>query len=274
MRYFPLKKVARYHRIKSGLTQVELVDIVGVDKNMMHDIEKWTPVDLGGVFNATIADALEKVYNEAAPPPEGASLVGFDYWRSHLSPLHHGERVQMPSDAAWRAKVGTDGIAWTRDGIPFKTVKEGLNIGVVTQAGRFPKEISFPVKAVGKKLYVMLTGMSFPVQSHTVHLRVTLHYSDLDQTTDLITPMTMGDCWSTWCNRWHDTAANGFENIGGRSGPAGSSDVPDMTQPVMVDTEAHLVAIPMEIDKTLNSVSITAIANDVIYGIMGASVLK
>lgn len=43
MRYFPLKKVARYHRIKSGLTQVELVDIVGVDKNMMYDIEKWRP---------------------------------------------------------------------------------------------------------------------------------------------------------------------------------------------------------------------------------------
>ena len=40
MRYFPLKKVARYHRIKSGLTQIELADMAGVGKNMVYGIEK------------------------------------------------------------------------------------------------------------------------------------------------------------------------------------------------------------------------------------------
>ena len=239
-----------------------------------HDLARWTTVDLGGVFNSTLVDALEKVYKEATPPPEGASRVGFDYWRSHLSPLHHGERVQMPSDAAWRAKVDAAGIAWTRDGIPFKTAKEGPNIGIVTQTGGFPMELSFPVNAAGKTLYLMLSGMSFPVQSHTVHLRVTLHYRDSEDLTELRSPESIGDCWSTWCNRWHDTAANGFENIGGRSGPAGSADVPDLTQPITVDTEAHLVAIPMRAGMPLENVRIQAAANDIVFGVMGASVLK
>jgi len=241
----------------------------------VRDLSKWAPIDLSGVFNSTILDALEKVYKEATPPPDGASRVGFDYWRSHLSPLHHGERVQMPVDAAWRAKVGADGIAWTRDGIPFKTVKEGSNIGIVTQAGGFSKELSFPVKACGKTLYLMLSGMSFPVQSHMVHLRVTLRYADSSEDVkELASPADIGDCWSTWCNRWHDTAANGFENIGGRSGPAGSADVADMTKPVSLDTEAHLVAIPMREDVPLESIRIQAVANDIIFGVMGASVLK
>lgn len=239
-----------------------------------HALEQWTTVDLAAVYNSTILDALEKVYKEAVPPPDGASRVGFDYWRSHLSPLHHGERVQMPSDAAWRGKVGADGVAWTRDGIPFKTVKEGPNIGVVTRAGGFAGELSFPVKAAGKTLYLMLSGMSFPVQSHMPHLRVTLQYAGSEQVLDLTSPETLGDCWSTWCNRWHDTAANGFENIGGRSGPAGSAEVTDRTQPVSVDTEAHLVSIPMRAGEMLEGVSIRAVANDIIFGIMGASVLK
>lgn len=239
-----------------------------------HDLAQWTPINLDGVFNSTIIEALEKVYNEATPPPDGASRVGFDYWRSHLSPVHHGERVQMPSDAAWRAKVDENGVAWTRDGIPFKTVKDGPNIGIVSQAGGFPKELSFPVNASGKTLYLMLSGMSFPVQSHTVHLRLTLRYAATSQTIELTSPEDIGDCWSTWCNRWHDTAANGFENLGGRSGPAGSADVPNMTQPVAVDTEAHLVAIPMREGEELKEVNIAAVANDVVFGVMGASVLK
>lgn len=165
-------------------------------------------------------------------------------------------------------------LAWTRDGIPFKTVKEGPNIGVVTQAGGLSKGLSFPVNAPGKTLYLMLSGMSFPVQSHMPHLCITLHYANSEEGVDLASPETIGDCWSTWCNRWHDTAANGFENIGGRTGPAGSADVADLAQPVAVDTEAQIIAIPMRGNEVLESVNIKAIANDILFGIMGASVLK
>lgn len=35
-----LSKVVRYHRIKSGLTQIELADMAGVGKNMVYEIEK------------------------------------------------------------------------------------------------------------------------------------------------------------------------------------------------------------------------------------------
>ena len=48
----------------------------------------------------------------------------------------------------------------------------------------------------------------------------------------------------------------------------------DLTQPVAVDTEAHLVAIPTREGQTLESAHIQAVANDVLFGVMGASVLK
>ncbi len=151
-----------------------------------------------------------------------------------------------PSDAAWRQKIGPDQIGWTHDGIPFKSPKQGKNIAVVTRAGGFPSKIEVPVRAGGKELYLMLSGMTFPVQSHVVNLRVTLDYADgSKQRVDLVSPFDIGDCWGTWLWRFHDTAANGFENLGGRFGPPGSSAAGDLTQPIAVDTEAHLVKIPL-----------------------------
>lgn len=240
-----------------------------------RDLDQWTLVDLGNIFNSTILDSLEAVQKRATPPPEGASTVGFDYWKTHLGARHHGDPVQVPSDAAWRAKVGPDGVAWTNDGIPFKTNKAGNNIAIVTQTGAFPTKVEFPVNAGGKTLYLMLSGMSFPAQSHMPHLRVTLRYADGgEDLTELDSPETIGDCWSTWCGRWHDTAANGFENLGGRFGPAGSAHAGDLTKPINVDTEAHLVPFNLRPGRTLQSVQIEAIANDIIFGIMGATIEK
>ena len=88
--------------------------------------------------------------------------------------------------------------------------------------------------------------MTFPAQSHVVNLRITLDYADgAEQSMDLVSPFDIGDCWGTWLGRFHDTAANGFENLGGRFGPPGSSAAGDLTRPIAVDTEAHLVKIPL-----------------------------
>ena len=89
---------------------------------------------------------------------------------------------------------------------------------------------------------------------------------------DLVNPFDIGDCWSTWCGRYHDCTANGFENIGGRTGPAGSIEVDDLTQPIALDTEAQLLRFDLRPEVELKSFTIEAYANDIIFGIMGASV--
>ena len=211
----------------------------------------------------------------APAPPAPASQVNFNYWKDHFTDSHHGGRIETLSDEAWRAKVGDDGIAWTRDGIPFKTAKTGNNIAMVSVTAGYAPTLSFPVKASGKTLYLMISGATFPTQSHVPNARVTLHYADgTSEKTDLVNPFTIGDCWTTWCGRYHDTAANGFENLGGRHGVAGSADVPDMTKPVETDTEAHLVPFDLKPGVDLAAVDFEAVANDVFYGIMGATVLR
>jgi hypothetical protein len=239
-----------------------------------HDLSHWTLVDLTPTFNASVTEVLRKLADSATPPPLPASQVGFGYWKDHLT-QYHGSHNEPISDAAWRKKVGDDGTAWTTDGIPFKSSKTGPNIGAVTRAGVFPESLTFPVRAKGNRLLLMISGMTFPAQSHVVNLRITLSYADgHHQSHDLVNPTGIGDCWSTWCGRFHDNAANGFENIGGRTGPAGSAEVGDLTQPIPLDTEAQLLSFDLLQDTELSSVTLEAVANDVVFGVMGASVLR
>ena len=236
------------------------------------DLSAWTLIDLSGIFTASVTEVLGRVAAASQPPPPPAFGVNHAYWKNHIV-----ERMTPgnPSDAAWRQKIGPDQIGWTCDGIPFKSAKQGKNIAVVTRAGGFPSKIDVPIRASGKELYLMLSGMTFPPQSHVVNLRITLSYADGGhERHDLVSPLEIGDCWGTWLWRFHDTAANGFENLGGRFGPPGSAAAGDLRQPIAVDSEAHLWKTPLRPGKELSGLSVEAAANDVIFGLMGASILK
>ena len=241
-------------------------------KTTPGDLSRWTLIDLSGQFNAPLTDVLPRVARATRPPVEPALGVNHAYWKDHITGRVAG---QNPWDGAWRQKIGSDGVGWTHDRIPFKSPAQGDNLAVVTRAGGFPEVIDVPLHARGTELFLMLSGMTFPAQSQVVNLRITLAYADGSrQHVDLDNPTGIGDCWSNWCGRFHDTAANGFENLGGRFGPAGSASAGDLTRPVEVDTEAHLVRIPLRPGAELATLTLEAFANDVIYGLMGASILR
>ena len=234
-----------------------------------RDLERWHLIDLANVYNTKVPEVLSRLMAGAIAPEMPADQVGFNYWLEHLV-----VRSKPPADQAWRARIGPDGVGWTTDGVPFRSPREGPNIAVVALHNRdFPATVSFPVGAGGRTLYLMISGMTHPAQSHVTNLQVRLTYREgAPEIHDLVNPFDIGDCWSTWCGPYFDTPANGFENIGGRKGPAGSREVSDRSQAVAVDTIAHLIAFPLRSGEELQSVEIQAIANDVVFGIMGASV--
>ena len=235
-----------------------------------RDLNRWVLIDPSPAFNASVPEVVERVLASVQPPPLPASEVNTGYYKYHLSSDWISPKL---TDEAWRKKVGSDGVAWTTDGIPFKTRKDGPNIAAVSLAGGFPASVEFPANGSGKTLYLMISGLTFAMQSHVPNIRVTLDYADgTSQAVDLVNPFTIGDCWGQY--HFHDTAANGFENIGGRSGPAGSSEAGDLTKPINVDCEAHLVPFELRSGVDLKSISLEAVANDVVFGIMGATILK
>jgi len=238
-----------------------------------RDISRWALIDISSQFNAsTPAEAIRQVVKCATAPAFPASRISFEYWIEHL--IGRGLRKQEPSLDAWKSKVGKDGIGWTYEGIPFLSDAAGLCMTVVTLAGGYPSAIEMDTNIEGRELYLMLTGLTFPAQSHVVNLRIKLYDRDNNVTVhDLVNPFDIGDCWSVWAGRYHDTARNGFENLGGRFGVAGSHMVKDMTLPVEVDTEAHLLKLPIQ-GMHITKICVEAAANDAIFALMGVTALK
>ncbi len=236
-----------------------------------QNLDRWHLIDLTHVHNASIPEVPKRLREGAVAPEPPADQIGFNYWLEHVT-----ARSKPPCDTAWRARIGDDGVGWTTDGIPFKSPREGPNIAVAAMHNRdFRPSISFPVHAAGRTLYLMISGMTYPLQSHVTNVRITLAYADgSKETRDLVNPFDIGDCWSTWCGPHFDTPANGFENIGGRRGPAGTSQVKDLTRPVAVDTIAHLIDFSLPSGKQLAEVRMETLANDIAFGAMGASILK
>ena len=238
-------------------------------------LEDWSLISLNDIFSASSpSEVIQQVIDNAKPPELPSIQISFEYWICHL------ERFCLkgefpPSDEAFRRKVRDDGVVWIEDGIPFKSSKYGPNIGVVTRAGAYPEIITIKVNDSGSDLYLLLTGITFPNQSHVTNLSINMFYEDKNiESYELKNPTEIGDCWGTWHGRYHDTAANGFENLGGRFGPSGSIMVDDMTKPVYVDTEAHIIHFIIRKGYILEKIEIEAVANDVIFGIMGATIKK
>ncbi len=50
--------------------------------------------------------------------------------------------------------------------------------------------------------------------------------------------------------------------------------MPDLAVPITTDTEAHLLALNLPAGRPLVAIAWEAVANDVIFGLMGASVLR
>ena len=138
----------------------------------------------------------------------------------------------------------------------------------------YPDRVMVQMEAVGRAVYLLITGITFPMQSHVENLRVTFLYEDgVREEHPLVNPTDIGDMWFTLWYRFHDTPNNGFENIGGRRGEMSSKGL-DLDSPIPTDTEAHILRFRLRPGRKVRAVEMRTIANDAIFALMGITVLK
>jgi len=237
---------------------------------------KWSMIDMDELFNAASPDeVLRVVPAKTPPPPMPYNQVNHWYWSAHYLE-RCADFVDIPSDERWRDMVGDDGVAMTGEGIPFRSKREGNYMAMASLTGSaYTDQIRINCPGVkGRAIYMLVTGITFPMQSHVENVRITLVYkSGVRDEHRLVNPFDIGDTWSTLWERWHDTARNGFESLGGRTGADSSAGL-DLTKPIKTDTEAHIMRFLMRANDELSYIEFRIIANDVAFGVMGVTVLE
>jgi hypothetical protein len=247
--------------------------------------DRWQTVRLESFYNDSLATILSRPFWTSDYP----SAVCCDYMLDHLI----GRRNRVPDDSRLRSRVDAQGIFLTRYGIPFAQRAQGNNMVALGRWKDLPDNIEIPLEGAARRLYLLLSGITFPMQSHIANARVTLFYGDGGTTVlDLVNPGNFDNGWGK-PGGTHHYAANGGEVIGETPPQSGEPATPKAWRNVIlrqhgipepfVQPEWELPDLPPHADivdiacdpgRNIRQVKVEVLSNEIIVGLLGVTLLR
>jgi len=169
--------------------------------------------------------------------------------------------------------------------IPFLIDKTDKNIAFASQWDNYPDSIEIPLNGKGKKIYFLMAGSTNPMQSQIVNGKITVQY--VDGSTSELELKNPVNWWPIEQDLFDDNFA--FEipddkipyRVQLKTGElykGGSlskySSIKGFTDRQIDGGAAMILDLPIDQNKELKSIKLTAVSNDVVIGMMSATVLK
>jgi hypothetical protein len=166
--------------------------------------------------------------------------------------------------------------------IPLATPASGSNVIFASHWSNYPDSVTVPLRGRAAHAWFLLAGSTNPMQSRITNGMLTIHYTDGSaDTLLLINP-------SNWWPIEEDYLDNGLAFTTGAPHPIRVSlktgiisDRPGHWTPIKGLTNtaidggaATVLDMPLHADKLLDHLTLTAIANDVVIGLMSVTLIK
>lgn len=271
------------NHLSKGTNSVEL-EYNGIKQKL--EITDWE-IENKGEFNPV---SLASKYNER---------VTEIFNQKYLSPRLNVPTLQLPWQGIgnWcypltTTQIDDSGLMKKRKngkleflGIPFLINNEDKNIVFTSQWDNFPKSVEIPVSGKGSKIYFLMAGSTNPMQSQITNGTITVQYSDGSSAKlELKNPINW---WPIEQDLFDDNFA--FEipddkipyRVQLKTGElykGGSltkySEIKGVSNRAVEGGAATILDLPIEPNKELKSIKLTAVSNDVVIGLMSATVLK
>jgi len=269
--------------LSKGTNSIEL-DYNGIQQKI--EITDWD-IENQGQFNTI---SLASKYNEK---------VTEIFNQKYLSPRLKVPTLQLPWQGIgnWcypliTAQIDDSGLMNKRKngkvdflGIPFLIDTTDKNIAFTSQWDNYPKSVEIPLSGKGKKIYFLMAGSTNPMQSQIVNGKITVQYTDGSVSElELKNPINW---WPIEQDLFDDNFAfeipddkNPYrvqlktgELYKGGSLPK-YSGIKGFTDRAVEGGAATILDLPINPNKELKSIKLTAVSNDVVIGMMSATVLK
>ncbi len=235
--------------VKTGETPVYLpltVEVLSTERKKPLLYSGTETVDIAGYFNT----ALTEIHNQEfrSPRPEGYSigmrLNGRYAWEWN----HCGHNALNVDDTRLRT---AGGVIKPPSGIPFATPGSGNNCLSVSIWDNFPATAEIPLSGKARGLALLICGTTNAMQSHVVNGRITVNYADATaETVELIPPYNFDDFLVAAFQMENETVY--FSEV----------------------THGMVQKIALDPAKELKSLSMEAVANEVIVNLLGVTLLK
>lgn len=240
---------------------------------------QYVPVNISAAFNAHLTDIFNNRYLSPRSP----------YTTLQTPAQGVGEWCQPQltytiDDAGFRSQAAKTGIFLTPMGIPFKTAPTGPNIAFTTLWDNYPDSISVPLQGKAAIACLLMAGTTGPMQYGVENGRVTVQYKD-----GSVSELALKNP-ETWCPIQEDyftdqmafnLAAVRPYRVCFKTGIVSRDMEKAMgIQPGEVSRReikggaGVILSVPLDENKELKSISWKSVANEVIIGMMGITLVK
>ncbi len=230
-------------------TQVECWDLLS--RTPQRKIQfNFKAVDISVHFNDNLALVHTHEYLTPRTPYVALQIPSdlFREWSSYWTE----ECGKLDMSNLEKALTGNDGLLMTDPGIPFRTDVKDKNIVFVSQWDNFPTQIKIPVGQAAGHAYLLMASVTNPMQSGLANGRVVLNMAGgQKQTLELFNPDNLSWCVTHYPNRY---------------GPL------NLVKPAVKLGEhlyATIYSIPLPETGVIESLSLEAITNESVIGLMG-----
>ena len=259
---------------------------VGNDFDQLND-GKRRMVNMDAAFNSEVSDIFKNQYLTPRSPYTTLCVPtqGMGDWCST-------KKLAKIDDSKLRSMV-KDGSFETLPGMSFRTPAEGKNIAYTSLWDNYPDSITIPLSGKASHAYLLMAGSTNPMQFAIENAVVRVEYTD--GTTDelmLVPPVN-------WCPIEQDFVENAVAfampavrpyRIGLNTGivsrhlfrdshyqeAATAGDLPDMKLAMcaLPGGAATMLDMPLNAKKKLRSLTLRALSNEVVVGLMGVTLQK
>lgn len=244
-------------------------------------------VNMDAAFNSEVSDIFKNQYLTPRSPYTTLCVPtqGMGDWCST-------KKLARIDDSKLRSMV-KDGTFETLPGLSFRTPAEGKNIAYTSLWDNYPDSITIPLSGKASHAYLLMAGSTNPMQFAIENAVVRVEYTD--GTTDelmLVPPVN-------WCPIEQDFVENAVAfampavrpyRIGLNTGivsrhlfrdshyqeAATAGDLPDMKLAMcaLPGGAATMLDMPLNAKKKLSSLTLRALSNEVVVGLMGVTLQK
>ncbi|GGF04864.1 DUF4450 domain-containing protein [Flavobacterium limi] len=244
-----------------------------------NNSKKQESVLLSSFFNSKVTDVFNEKY--LSPRPQTVTLQlptnGIGNW------CYPNVSVKL-DDSGLREKAKLNGEITTPEGVTFKTPSDinSKNIIFTSQWDNFPKSVIIPLSGKASHIYFMVAGTTNPMQSRIVNGEIEVNYTD--GTSEVLQLKNPENWWPIEQDYFVDglaftTDAPKPPRVYLKSGEV-SRTFKDFTtikgySSFGIDGGAGTILdLPLNKNKTLKSLTLKTIANDVVIGLMSATLIR
>lgn len=242
----------------------------------------YTPVDMQPTYNEKVNQIF--AYDKYLAPRYAYTTLqvptqGMGQWC-------HPNDLSVIDDTGLRKEASQHHNTFTMpQGIPFATSGDSSqnNIVLTTLWDNYPAQVTMPLHGKASKAYLLIAASTYHMQSHILNGQIRVTYQDgTESVLDLILPDNLLpldqdlfiDDGAFTCPQprpWRVRLKTGAvsrhhaEDLG----------IPMSNNPIYVDGGmATMLDLPLDAEKELKSVTLETIANEVIIGLMGVTLMQ